>query len=421
MHHFQPTNNRIKFETPGTNVQNRIQFRHMYQRLCKPLVSHSFFLFGARGTGKTKLLQSLFPDHESVLWVDLLREGEVLQFLRSPNELRSRLDALAKPPSFVVIDEVQRVPSLLNEVHSLIEERQQKFALTGSSARKLRRGAANLLAGRALLNHLFPLTYRELGGDFSLERVLRWGSLPAVVNEGNPDVRNALLRTYVDVYLREEIREEQLVRNLDPFARFLEAAAQSSGHIINFSKIAREAGTDSKGVARYFQILEDTLLGFFLEPYHSSIRKRQRQQAKFYLFDIGVKRALEGALRTEPSPQTYEWGRAFEHLVILEAHRLNAYLQFDYKFSYLKTQGQLEIDLIVERRGEPTWAIEIKSAAEIDIVELRRLKDLAAAIPHSRPVVFCTAAQRKVIDGVLVIPWEQGIDELFSLPALGRS
>jgi predicted AAA+ superfamily ATPase len=393
----------------------------MYQRLCKPLVSHSFFLFGARGTGKTKLLQSLFPDHESVLWVDLLREGEVLQFLRSPNELRSRLDALAKPPSFVVIDEVQRVPSLLNEVHSLIEERQQKFALTGSSARKLRRGAANLLAGRALLNHLFPLTYRELGGDFSLERVLRWGSLPAVVNEGNPDVRNALLRTYVDVYLREEIREEQLVRNLDPFARFLEAAAQSSGHIINFSKIAREAGTDSKGVARYFQILEDTLLGFFLEPYHSSIRKRQRQQAKFYLFDIGVKRALEGALRTEPSPQTYEWGRAFEHLVILEAHRLNAYLQFDYKFSYLKTQGQLEIDLIVERRGEPTWAIEIKSAAEIDIVELRRLKDLAAAIPHSRPVVFCTAAQRKVIDGVLVIPWEQGIDELFSLPALGRS
>ena len=355
----------------GAHAQNRIQFRHMYQRLCKPLISHSFFLFGARGTGKTRLLQSLFPDHESVLWIDLLREGEVLQFIRSPNELRSRLDALAKPPSFVVIDEVQRVPSLLNEVHSLIEERQQKFALTGSSARKLRRGAANLLAGRALLNHLFPLTYRELGGDFSLERVLRWGSLPAV--------------------------------------------------IINFSKIAREAGTDSKGVARYFQILEDTLLGFFLEPYHSSIRKRQRQQAKFYLFDIGVKRALEGALRTEPSPQTYEWGRAFEHLVILEAHRLNAYLQFDYKFSYLKTQGQLEIDLIAERRGEPTWAIEIKSAAEIDIVELRRLKELAAAIPHSRPVVFCTAPRRKVIEGVLVIPWEQGIDELFSLPSAGRS
>jgi predicted AAA+ superfamily ATPase len=385
----------------------------MYPRICNPALSHSFFLFGARGTGKTRLIQSLLKNHESVLWIDLLREGEVLQFLRSASELRSRLDGLTKPPSFVVIDEVQRVPSLLNEVHSLIEERHQKFALTGSSARKLRRGAANLLAGRALLNHLFPLTFRELGEDFSLEQVLRWGSLPAVINEQNPEVRNALLRTYVDVYLREEIREEQLVRNLDPFARFLEAAAQSNGHILNFSQIAREAGTDSKGVARYFQILEDTLLGFFLEPYQSSIRKRQRQHAKFYLFDTGVKRALEGGLRNELSAQSYEWGRAFEHLVILEAHRLNAYLQSDFKFSYLKTQGQLEIDLIAERRGEPTWAIEIKSAPEVDIVQLRRLKELAAAIPHSRPAIFCTTQQRKLIEGVLVVPWEQGISELF--------
>jgi predicted AAA+ superfamily ATPase len=386
----------------------------MYQRSCKPLLSHSFFLFGARGTGKTKLLHSLFPDQESVLWIDLLREGEALQFLKSPNELRSRLDGLTKPPSYVVIDEVQRVPGLLNEIHSLIEERGQRFALTGSSARKLRRGAANLLAGRALLNHLFPLTFHELGKDFSLESVLRWGSLPAVVNEQIPDIRNALLRTYVDVYLREEIREEQLVRNLDPFARFLEVAAQSNGQILNFSKIGREAGTDSKGVARYFQILEDTLLGFFLEPYHSSVRKRQRQQAKFYLFDIGVKRALEGGLRVELSPQTYEWGRSFEHLVVLETHRLNAYLQADFKFSYLKTQGQLEIDLIAESRGKPTWAIEIKSASEVDIVEIRRLKSLASAIPNSRSAIFCTIPHRKMIEGVLVLPWQEGIRELFS-------
>jgi predicted AAA+ superfamily ATPase len=195
----------------------------MYQRLWKPLLSHSFFLFGARGTGKTRLLQSLFKNHESVLWIDLLRQGEVLQLLRSANELRPRLDGLTKPPSFVVIDEVQRVPSLLNEVHSLIEERQQKFALSGSSARKLRREAANMLGGRALLNHLFPLTFQELGNDFSLEGVLRWGSLPAVINEQNRDTRNVVLRTYVDVYLREEIREEQLVRNLDRFARYSRA------------------------------------------------------------------------------------------------------------------------------------------------------------------------------------------------------
>lgn len=385
----------------------------MHKRHCKSLLSPSFFLFGARGTGKTKLLNSVFTDRKSILWIDLLREGEVLQLLRSPNELLTRLDGLANPPSFVVIDEVQRVPSLLNEVHRLIEERGQKFALTGSSARKLRRGAANLLAGRVLLNHLFPLTFQELGNDFSLVSVLRWGSLPAVVNEQVPEVRNALLRSYVDVYLREEIREEQLVRNLDPFARFLEAAAQSIGQILNFSKIGREARTDSKGVARYFQILEDKLLGFFLKPYHASVRKRQRQQAKFYLFDIGVKRALEGGLRVELSPQTYEWGRSFEHLVVLETHRLNSYLQADYKLSYLKTQGQLEIDLIAERRGEPTWAIEIRSASDVDSIEVRRLKDLAGAIPNSRPTIFCTTSHRKMIEDVLVLPWQDGINELF--------
>jgi len=385
----------------------------MYQRISKPLLSHSFFLFGARGTGKTQLLSTLFPDREKVLWIDLLKQGEFLAFTRSASELRARIDGRTTPTEFVVIDEVQRVPNLLNEVHSLIEERGQKFALTGSSARKLKRGSANLLAGRALLNSLFPLSFIEMGATFSLVDTLNWGSLPAVVNEHQPEVRGAILRTYVDVYLREEVREEQLVRSLDPFARFLDAAAQSNGNILNFSKIGREAGTDSKGVARYFQILEDTLLGFFLEPFHQSLRKRQRQQAKFYLFDTGVKRALEGSLRSIVVPQTYEWGRAFEHLVILEIFRLNHYWQADYKLSYLKTQSQLEIDLIAERRGSKTWAIEIKSAAEVDLTEIRKLKSLAQAIPNSYPVVLCTTAHRKVIDGVTIIPWQEGIKELF--------
>lgn len=385
----------------------------MYPRLSKPLLSRSFFLFGARGTGKTQLLSTLFPDREEVLWIDLLKEGEVLQFVRAPGELRARVEGRDSPPEFVVIDEVQRVPNLLNEVHSLIEERGIKFALAGSSARKLRRGAANMLAGRALLNNLYPLSFLELKEDFSLEQALSWGALPAVVNESQHEVRAAILRTYVDVYLREEIREEQLVRSLDPFARFLEAAAQSNGTILNFSKIGREAGTDSKGVARYFEILEDTLLGFFLEPFHQSVRKRQRQQAKFYLFDTGVKRALEGALRNPLIPQTYEWGRAFEHLVILEIFRLNSYLQADFKLSYLKTQSQLEIDLIAERRGGKTWAIEIKSGTEVDPTEIKKLKSLAADIPKSSPVILCTTEHRKILDGVLILPWQEGIRELF--------
>lgn len=385
----------------------------MYQRLIKPKISRSFFLLGARGTGKTKLLNELFVDKDDLLWIDLLKEGETLLFIQSPGELRKRLDVRKKAPSFVVIDEVQRVPSLLNEVHSLIEERGQKFALTGSSARKLRRGGANLLAGRALLNHLFPLTYLELEGDFNLEDALLWGTLPAVVNERDPELKASILRTYIDVYLREEIREEQIVRSLDPFARFLEVAAQCNGTILNFSRIGREAGTDSKGAARYFQILDDTLLGFFLEPYHNSIRKRQRQQAKFYLFDTGVKRALEGSLRAGLNPRTYEWGKAFEHLVVLEAYRLNAYKQADFRLSYLRTQGQLEVDLIAERKGDKTWVVEIKSGEDIDEVDVRKLRALSDDIKNSRPVVLCNTLHPKKVHEVEILPWQAGLKQIF--------
>jgi predicted AAA+ superfamily ATPase len=384
----------------------------MYARLCKPLKTRSFFLFGARGTGKTKLLEMFF-DGVRVLWIDLLKRGETLSFSRNPAELEQRLDAMGKPPEWIVIDEVQRFPQLLDDAHRLIEQRNLKFALTGSSARKLKRGSANLLAGRALVNHLYPLTYRELGGDFSLTDVFTWGSLPLLALEKDALVREELLKSYVDVYLREEIREEQIVRSLDPFVRFLEAAAQSSGSIVNLTRIGREAGADAKAVSRYFQILEDTLLGFFLEPYHRSIRKRQRQQAKFFLFDLGVRRALEGALRHPPRPGTYEWGRSFEEYVVLEAIRLNAYTRSSYRFSYLRTQSQLEVDLIAERRGSRTWAIELKSGSTPDPSEIRKLLDLAASIPNARPAFFCTAEQARIVDGVEVLPWREGLERMF--------
>jgi predicted AAA+ superfamily ATPase len=295
----------------------------------------------------------------------------------------------------------------------LIEKRGQKFALTGSSARKLKRGSANLLAGRALVNSLFPLTFRELGKDFSLADVLTWGSLPLLAAEREAGIRIELLKSYVDVYLREEIREEQIVRSLDPFARFLEAAAQSSGSIVNLSRIGREAGTDAKAVSRYFQILEDTLLGFFLEPYHRSLRKRQRRQAKFFLFDLGVRRALEGALHNAPRPGTYEWGRCFEEYIVLEAVRLNAYQRTGFRFSYLRTQSQLEVDLIAERRGSPSWLIEIKSGESPDPVEIRKLLALAADVPKARPAIFCTAKHPRIVDGVEVLPWKDGLERMF--------
>jgi predicted AAA+ superfamily ATPase len=358
-------------------------------------------------------LKEAFRDKKGVLWIDFLREGEALTFLQRPSELRARLDALPEPPTIVVLDEVQRVPGILNEVHALIEERGTRFALTGSSARKLKRGGANLLAGRAFLNHLYPLTFLELGDDFSLERVLNWGSLPGLTPLVDDASKASFLRTYVDVYLREEIREEQIVRNLDPFARFLDVAAQCNGTIINYSRIARDAGTDSKEFARYFQIFEETLVGFFLEPYHASIRKRQRQQAKFYFFDVGVKRALEGSLRVPVAARTYEFGRAFEHLVLLEVHRLNAYRKGDYKFSYLRTHNDAEIDLIAERRGDQTWAIEIKSSEEIDPIDVQKLAALAADIPKCKAAIFCNTTVARTVNGVQILPWKEGVGRLF--------
>ncbi|MBL7662271.1 ATP-binding protein [bacterium] len=384
----------------------------MYPRLCNPLLSKSFFLFGARGTGKTKLLQQLFQDQQT-LWIDLLQEGALLNFTQNPSQLRHQLAAQGPNTKWVVIDEVQRVPALLNEVHSLIEDKSLNFALTGSSARKLRRGQANLLAGRALVNNLFPLTQLELGHDFQLESALRWGTLPGVITEKDESVRAEILKSYVHVYLKEEIREEQIIRSLDPFTRFLEAAAQSNGTIVNLSKLGREANTDAKSIARYFQILEDTLLGFFVDPYHRSIRKQQRKQAKFYLFDLGVKRTLDGTLKIPLSKNTYDYGKLFEQFIILEVLRLNSYFRSDYKIYYLKTDNQLEIDLILERKGDATWVIEIKSAERPDLTEVSKLMQLAKDIPHARAAIFCQTTILQKIDSVEIFPWQEGLEAIF--------
>jgi predicted AAA+ superfamily ATPase len=263
------------------------------------------------------------------------------------------------------------------------------------------------------MNRLFPLTVSELGSDFVLKEVLQWGTLPQVCTAEGKLLKSETLKTYIDVYLREEIREEQIIRRLDPFARFLEVAAQSSGKIVNLSRLGREANTDAKSISRYFQILEETLIGFFLEPYHASIRKRQRQQAKFYFFDLGVQRALEGTLRQEIVEKTYEFGRLFENFIILEFHRLNDYQRSDYRFSYLKTSAQHEVDIIAERAGDETFVIEIKSGEDVDISEINKLATLARDIPNSRPLIFCRTNVDRVVNNVEVIGWERGLQMLF--------
>jgi predicted AAA+ superfamily ATPase len=307
---------------------------------------------------------------------------------------------------------VQKAPRLLNLVHRQIETAGQKFALTGSSARKLKRGAANLLAGRAIVKHLHPITHREAGDGFDLDAALAFGTLPKVFDLVG-DERVAFLRSYALTYLKEEIAAEQILRRLEPFRNFLEIAAQANGTILNYSSIARDVGVDYKTVQSYFEVLEDTLVGFHLQPFHESLRKRQTQHPKFFFFDLGVKRALERTLDVTLSPRTYGYGNAFEHFLIAEIRRLADYAGKDWRFSYLRTVQDVEIDLIIDRPGEPRVFLEIKSASE---VSKEYCANLARMQEDSKTPVIALLASRcptaKKIGNVLCLPWQRVLEEL---------
>jgi len=384
---------------------------HKFQRLAKP-PKRSFFLFGARQTGKSTLLRQWFPEGKAYT-VDLLDPGEEDAFNRRPGLLEERLAALPTKPTWVILDEIQRAPRLLDVVHRLTEKTGQKFAMTGSSARKLRRGGANLLAGRAEVHGLYPLTHLELGKDFSLTSALEWGTLPRVCTLSDQEEKREFLKAYALTYLKEEIAAEQLIRNLTPFRSFLEVAAQCNGTILNYARIAREVGVDTKTAQTYFTLLEDTLIGFFLPAFHESVRKQQNQSPKFFFFDTGVKRALEHSLEGRLTPGTYGFGNAFEHFIILELVRLAEYRRRDWKFSYLRTNHGLEIDCIIDRPGQVRVLLEIKSAERVDETELSRLSSIAASF--SAPVlVICVSRESRPrrVGKVLCLPWERLFQEL---------
>jgi len=373
--------------------------------------NNSFFLFGARGTGKTFLLKDRFESSKA-LYIDLLDPEHNQTYSLRPRTLVEQIAALPEKTEWVIIDEIQKVPRLLDLVHQQIEQSRFKFAMSGSSARKLKHGGANLLAGRAFVNYIFPLTGREIGDRFSLESALAWGTLPRIFALESVDDKRDFLRTYTHIYLKEEITEEQVVRRLDPFRRFLFVAAQMSGQIVNFSKIAREVGASTPTVQTYFQILEDTLVGFLLEPFHESIRKRQRDNPKFYFFDTGVQRALNNTLTIELRPQTYAFGLAFEHLVINEINRLQSYAKKDYRFSYLRTKDGVEIDLIIERPGLKRALVEIKSTEQVTEDDVRPLQHMEKDIANSEAFCLSLDSTAKKIGEVLCFPWQRGLEEI---------
>ena len=371
------------------------------------LPERSFFLFGPRGTGKTTWLRQRLPDAHRV---DLLRESEVLRLLRNPGRFTQEVEALPAR-SWVVVDEVQRLPALLDEVQDLIARRgaRYRFALTGSSARKLKRGGANLLPGRVVNRRFFPLSAAELGRAFRLEEALRFGTLPAVCSEKRTAGRIDLLEAYAENYLTQEIRQEALVKSLDSFTRFLEVAALVNAQIVNVAGIARDAAVARPTVQGYFDILVDTLIGTWLPAWRPRAKVKEVARPKFYFFDPGVVRALAGRLR-EPVGQE-ERGHLLETFVL---HELRAWIDRSGcggRLAYWRTPSRSEVDF-VWTRGPRAVGIEVKAGARWRREDGASLVELVAAGKLRRGFGVYAGGETLRVGRVLVLPIEAFLERL---------
>ncbi len=389
-------------------------------RLIKISKKHSFFLFGARQTGKSTFIRELFPK-ETTLVYNLLKIDDFTRLQNNPDLLIEDIKIRDKKITHVVLDEVQKIPKILDHVHYLIEETANPpyFILTGSSARKLKRGQANLLGGRALNYFMAPLTHLELLKaeqqeicSFSLKKVLEYGGLPSIYLEEDQEIAAKLLTDYVDVYLKEEIKEEALVRNLGSFIEFLRFAAEENGNTLNFTKIASDIGVNASTVKEYFLILEDTLIAFFLRPYSKTVRKTISKSPKFYFFDTGVKRALAKETNLELIPKSHEFGKAFEHFIIKEFIHLSKYLNQNFDFSYYRTESGAEVDLIVTTPKKEVYAIEIKATNVPRKQELRGLYSFKEICPKAKLCCVSLSPNKYQIDEIMVYPWQEIFKEL---------
>ena len=375
------------------------------RRLALPRAgSETFFLWGPRQTGKSTLLRESYPDG---WWIDLLKSEVFRRYATRPELLRLELEENPDPARQIVIDEIQQVPALLNEVHWLMENRGLHFALCGSSARKLRRGAANLLGGRALRYELRGLTAGELGDGFDLDRLLNFGYLPRIHGSARP--RN-LLESYIADYLKEEIAAEGLVRSLPTFAGFLDAAALSDTEPVNFSNVARECGVSSQTVRNYFGILEDTLLGRWLPAWRRRRKRRLTAAPKFYFSDVGVVGRLARRGSVERGSELY--GKAFENWVHHELAAYAAYADFDGDLTHWRLPSGVEVDFVL---GEMALAVEAKASPVIGRHHLKGLRSLAAEHEVGRRVIACLEPlPRRTRDGILVLPAETFARRLWS-------
>lgn len=380
-----------------------------YQRLLQAPQSQSFFLFGLRGVGKSTWARDHFPDSPRF---DLLNEALYQNYLRD-SALFGRELLRLPPGSTVVVDEIQRLPALLNEVHRFIEDRGLRFVLLGSSARKLKQAGTNLLAGRALFRTMLPLLPQELGADFSLTEVLRFGSIPIIWQS---DARRETLDAYVQLYLKEEVQAEALVRNLPGFARFLPVAALFHGQSLNIASLARDAGVARSTVAGYLDILADTYLTWRLPGFEARLRVKERKVPKLYWSDSGIVRAIR---REYHQPTQLESGPLFEGWV---ASLLRAYgapgtglgRQYDELCYWAPASGGGEVDFLL-RRGDRFTAIEVKAKTMLDNQDFKGLRAIASLSGvERRLVVFMGERPYRTEDGIDVLPVAEFLDELVS-------
>ena len=361
------------------------------------------FLFGARQTGKTTLLLQLFPNAR---FYDLLESNTFERLQRNPSLLRQDLE-MCESGTLVIIDEVQSLPILLNEVQWLIVRKGLRFILSGSSARKLKRGGANMLGGRATQTNLYPLVSAEIP-DFDLIKAVNQGMIPRHYL-AKADKYWSMLQAYVSVYLREEIKAEALVRNLSTFTRFLEAAALTDGEMVNYSNIAQDCGIDSKTVAAYFSILEETLIGYMVPAYSKVVKRKVRQAPRFYYFDVSIPNYLLG--RRSLQPGSTDFGHAFEHLVVQE---IIAYLGYHGKLdklSYWHTYNNYEVDVVL---GDAEVGIEIKSTDEVQSRHLHGLKAFKEEHPEVRMMVVSLDPNPRLFKEVEIWPIKQFLEQLWA-------
>lgn len=381
---------------------HRVMFYPRILNLQSLIDKKSHFLLGPRSTGKSLWIKkSLAPKH----YFNLLEQDLLRSFTTRPSELRERILAdKVKEGELIVIDEIQKVPALLDEVHSLIESHKICFLLTGSSARKLKRGAANLLAGRAWMAHFFPLTWKEIT-DFDLLQYLSYGGLPQVYTSDFPMKE---IKNYVNLYIKEEIQEEGLIRNLSQFLTFFESIGTMNGEELNYQGWSSDTGVPRKTLQSYVELLRDTLMAFELAAFTKTKKRKAVSRSKFYLFDVGVANHL--AHRGEIKERGHDYGRAFEHFIIQECRALNSYLEKEWTLSYWRSHSQMEVDLCLGT----DWALEIKAIDKVGPRHLKGLKALKEENIFKNYGVISLEKHKREVEGITIWPWQEFFKFLWS-------